>query len=245
MRYGHRLQPLVWLALAGCGSRTLSAGSQTESSDSHESETSGQDNTESGGEDNTETSGEDDTETGDEPCGLVCHNPVVVDGIQTCHSPQNGFPLRYNRVHGGGPFDPTISEPACEGDESDIECTTDVECDSGNYGKCIRGITEGHSWCRCVYSCSTDDDCNEGTLCVPPFWTNKPDWPICAPATCKGAEDCECGECGVGLISACPGTAVAVQCRTKEDLCSGYDQCDEGPCFPSQAGPWTCYFTEC
>lgn len=231
----------VWeFAGVACASRVPDDAASTSQTEASGTDASGTDDS------GTDTSGTDEGELGEETegevCELDCENPVeVAEGIVKCESG------KYNRIH-GGTFEPTVSGPGCMGDEDIIECMTDAECNSGKYGKCIHGggIIGVETWCRCEYSCSSDDDCAEGSLCLPPFGEfGPPYWPICVPASCEGPDDCECGQCGVGSFSIC-STYFTLACRTMDDYCGGGpNYCVLGSCYPTPEGPWGCRFIPC
>lgn len=190
------------------------------------------------------------TETGNEEdvCELGCEGAVeVAEGIVRC--PDD----RVNRI-GGGTFDPTITAPSCVGNEDILDCTSDAQCSDGTNGRCIQDTTylEGDSGdgdgdpgtiCRCAYSCSSDADCEQGSICVPPA-VSYSDWPICIPAGCQIGSECgECGECGMAASLqhvSCAGPVYAVECRTADDLCAG--GCKLGTCFPAPNGQWQCHY---
>jgi hypothetical protein len=235
------------LALTGCGPGHAAAepeGHATTSSDTEVTDEGAQTDTEA-----TETShAGTETGTSDEVCELGCEGATFsAEGIVRC---PDG---RHNRV-AGGTFDPTITEPSCSGDEDVLDCTSDVDCNSGSYGKCIHGLTVGEfedtTWCGCVYSCASDSDCAEGSVCVPPGVLFSPlYWPQCLPAVCETNSDCgECGECGLGVgTQYAPNggceSIYAIQCRTADDHCTY--ACDMGDCFPSQNGQWACQYIRC
>jgi hypothetical protein len=254
-----RSLPLVLvLGLLACGPGRQSAadGAETSSESTAASTESGVLETESDSEtdtssEETETSSEEsETETGNEEdvCELGCEGAVeVAEGIVRC--PDN----RVNRI-GGGTFDPTITAPSCVGNEDILDCTSDAQCSDGMNGRCIQDTTylEGDSGdgdgdpgtiCRCAYSCSSDADCEQGSICVPPA-VSYSDWPICIPAECQIGSECgECGECGMAASLqhvSCAGPVYAVECRTADDLCTG--GCKLGTCFPAPNGQWQCHY---
>jgi hypothetical protein len=242
------MQRLDWLrisllaSLTGCGTSLDDDGE----SEGNTTTTVGS-GPDSSGED-TATSAEG-TETGvDEVCELGCEgSTVLTEGIVQC---PDG---RINRV-GGGSFEPIITASACEGTEMVTNCTADAECNSGPNGKCIHGVSYDDlgtetTRCDCAYACAGDDDCGEGSFCLPPaVLPGLPDWPICWAGECATNSDCgECGECGLGAFNDGCGYAHAATCRTADDQCGGNEACAElaGECFPDSLGTWTCQYPGC
>jgi hypothetical protein len=222
-------------SLAGCSTGPDDAGSEGNTTTSMGSATESASETEAG----TET----ETETGGDVCEAVCDGATTLaEGIVAC---PDG---RINRI-GGGTFDPTNPAAACEGTEDSLLCTTDAECTDGEYGKCTH-----HTWtdefgemtttsCACTYSCATDSDCDEGSICVPPnVLPNTGDAPICHAATCTSNADCEgCAECGLGAYDDGCGYLTTIECRTPADACSSDADCaDFEFCFPDPGGTWIC-----
>lgn len=252
--------PLVLvLRLLACGPGRQSAADRTETSSSESTaastesgvlETESDSETDTSSEETETSSEESETETGNEEdvCELGCEGAVeVAEGIVRC--PDD----RVNRI-GGGTFDPTITAPSCVGNEDILDCTSDAQCSDGTNGRCIQDTTylEGDSGdgdgdpgtiCRCAYSCSSDADCEQGSICVPPA-VSYSDWPICIPAGCQIGSECgECGECGMAASLqhvSCAGPVYAVECRTADDLCAG--GCKLGTCFPAPNGQWQCHY---
>jgi hypothetical protein len=245
-------------AAGGTSTETSSSESTAASTESggHETETDSEETETDSEETETETSSEEsETETSNEEevCEFGCEGAVeVAEGIVEC---PDG---RTNRI-GGGTFDPTITAPSCVGDEDILECTSDAQCNSGMNGRCIQEMTyvEGDSGdgdgdpgtiCRCAYSCSSDDDCEQGSVCLPPEVLHPQAWPVCRPALCETGSDCgECGECGMTALGGyCPGSEAEyiAHCRTEGDTCiSG---CELGACIPQPNRGWHCeYQREC
>jgi hypothetical protein len=225
---------------------------ETESGDQTQSESDGESESESESETDTEETDteetETETETGD-ACDACEGAREIAEGIVEC---ADG---RINRV-ASGTFDPTISADPCTGNEDVIECSTDADCNSGPYGKCIHSLESGFppkTVCGCAYSCSTDDDCAEGSVCVPSgvlwgIFSDPPHWPQCVPADCENNSDCsECGECGMGrtlTLGDCY-ELYAIQCRTADDICSSSEECKGGLCYPDSDGTWVCDQIRC
>jgi hypothetical protein len=190
--------------------------------------------------------GEGTEGTGDgDVCEMGCEDPTVLaEGIVRC---SDG---RINRV-GGGTFNPSIHESSCQGIEDSLYCTSDADCNSGANGKCIHGEASFDSvvtWCDCAYSCASDDECSQGSVCLPTSVTGQPDWPFCLGASgCKTNSDCgECGECGIGAFDEgdC-GFSYTLQCRTPADQCTSDAQCPGGSCVPHATGVWICQYGSC
>lgn len=240
MRTPHFLPIFLVATLAGCRGSSQDDAVGEDHTDSIGS--TGEDGVEAG--EGVETLGsETGTETGDE-CELSCEGATeLAEGIVQC---SDGRVIRT----GGGTFDPSNSAPACMGNEAAMECASDADCNSGAYGKCIHGggfgeFGEDQTWCRCAYSCSTDDDCAAGSLCLPKEALPALYSPICVPASCGASDDCECGQCGIGAWFDCSGRNFVVQCRTMEDMCNLGAGTECGGCFPSPGGQWTCHSVEC
>lgn len=185
-------------------------------------------------------------ETGeDEVCTNGCEGAVeIAEGIVQC---PDG---RINRI-GGGTFDPTINAESCAGTETDLNCTTDADC-NGTHVKCITGIRYDDfgetTYCGCATACASDSDCEDGSVCVPPHVLDgRPDWPTCLAAPCATGSDCgECGECGLGAYDDGCGYTHAAACRSTTDVCGGDDDCEAGAtCFPLDDSGWNCHYSGC
>jgi hypothetical protein len=239
----HRLDLLrisLLASLTGCLS-TLDDGE----SDGHTTTTMGT-TAEAEGEGEGEAEGTG-TGTGDgDVCELGCEGATMLaDGIVQC---PDG---KLNRV-GGGSFDPAINASSCQGNEDDLFCSSDADCNAGAHGKCIHreeSFDIVTSWCSCVYSCASDDECSLGSVCLPTSVPGQPDWPICVAADdgCQTNSDCgECGECGIAAFDEgdC-GYRYTLQCRTAADECTANEQCMGGSCVPDETGAWVCRFGSC
>jgi hypothetical protein len=249
---------LLFISVAACG-RPLSAADSTSDTGIETGSESGRETeSESDGESETDTE-ETETETTEtettesetgEACDLCEGATEIAEGIVEC---ADG---RINRV-ASGTFDPTISADPCMGDEDVIECTTDSECNSGPYGKCIHSLEsidfQLKTVCSCAYSCSTDDDCTEGSVCVPSgvlwgFYSDPPHWPQCVAADCETGSDCsECGECGMAASHTYECVPIyAIECRTADDICSSDAMCElDHWCYPFPDGVWRCEYVRC
>jgi hypothetical protein len=191
--------------------------------------------------------GSDETETGeDEVCELGCEGATMLaEGVVQC---PDG---KINRV-GPGTFEPVITASSCYGDEDVFICTSDAECTAGANGKCIHRVSDedvgSTTWCDCVYACASDDDCGQGSVCVPPVvLPGLPDWPSCQPVgDCAINSDCgACGECGLGAYDDGCDWLHATGCRAPTDECVTDEQCDDGNCFPDFGGTWLCHWGGC
>jgi hypothetical protein len=240
------LRVILIASAFGCrpGPSDVASSNTATTTEATETASEATEDTETGGED-TE-SGSEETETGD-LCEACEGATEIAEGFVEC---ADG---RVNRIS-AGTFDPTIAASACMGNEDIIECTTDADCNSGAYGKCIHDTTwvdvEEHTICSCAYSCSTDDDCVDGSVCVPPgvFWADPAEWSQCRPAACESNSDCgECGECGMGhtlTLGDCEHL-YAIQCRTAGDTCTSSAGCKGGLCYPTPDGTWACDSVRC
>ncbi len=85
--------------------------------------------------------------------------------------------------------------------------------------------------CSCVQLCESDDDCNDGQICLhPKVWTA--DWPSCVAADCERNSDCLSGECGVARGSnSCGSNNAKLRCRSHKDECR-----DEWDCRNANEG---------
>jgi hypothetical protein len=177
-----------------------------------------------------------------DPCGPNDDGKPIADGLVRC---PDGV---VNRV-APGTFDPSVpSANSCKGDEPKLQCVTDSECNAKPYGACVHGLAQevGEQCipkCSCVYACASDADCEPDEACIPPEvhdYLNP--WPQCQPASCRDADDCEEGECGVGyeVLGYCGEDAAPLGCRTADDECRTSEDCEAG--YECQPGPdrWAC-----
>jgi hypothetical protein len=196
----------------------------------------------------TDTSSEGADTNADEVCEFGCEGATVLaEGIVQC---PDG---RINRISSGNFEDVAIvTAPACGGTEAELNCTSDAECNAAPNGKCIHGehvsgpggVVEA---CNCAYACASDDDCNDGSTCLPPsVLPGSPAWPFCWPyLACTTNSDCgECGECGLGAYYDCCNYTFGAACRSMADQCEVDVECAGGNCFPNDGG-WLCQYPEC
>lgn len=178
---------------------------------------------------------------------LPCQNPVPVP--QSDGQPSGYLKCADGTIHraekvacSGGTF------AACQGNEASLGCLSDADCGTGN-GKCAHlDSPDVGTYCGCVFSCTTDDDCGEGTICacdgvVQGNYT----WPTCVPAACATDADCAYGECGISSYADGCGFDVELACRTPGDPCRTDSQCQQGyQCVtPYNSGTWSCQTTGC
>jgi hypothetical protein len=158
----------------------------------------------------------------------------------------DGAPNGYERCPDGAvnrasaePVGSWAFEPACAGDETFRDCTTDADCTAAPNGHCTSGtgIDTGETYCACTYGCETDADCADGSVCLPPGVVDTGfTWPTCQPASCVTNADCDSGECGVSSYDNGCGFTVQLSCRSEADACRTDADCD--PSLPDCGVNW-------
>lgn len=83
-------------------------------------------------------------------------------------------------------------------------------------------LTCEHPPCLVQVGCQSDADCAEEEVCVCATEVQRAS--RCVPAFCKGAEDCESGECGA-VGSDCQSDILGFACRTAQDECQSDEEC--------------------
>ena len=104
------------------------------------------------------------------------------------------------------------------------DCTEDADCGREPNGQCASWWNGFDQNCYCQYLCSSDLDCEPGTICVSPKASSY-DWPVCVPATCTQDADCPSGECGLGTARDMDTIYAELSCRSEADTCHGDDGC--------------------
>lgn len=164
-------------------------------------------------------------------------------GTVACADPQslllpNGDPTGYelcadgsiNRVSSAD-FDINEGWEACRGDEADLNCTTDADCDDGEYGRCASLVSEWDTgsdpeYCGCIYPCGNDDDCDVGQVCNPPnLGEGSETYPRCIGAECQTGDDCQSGECALTTYNNGCGWHNQHTCRSERDHCRDDEDC--------------------
>jgi len=139
------------------------------------------------------------------------------------HRPEPGTcpqPERDGVAGGGG-------QPPMEG-----SCTVDDHCDAKPNGYCVTETVELEV-SYCIYSCSTDADCDAGQICScePNFERSQTGESvtlgICRGASCGTDGDCGANSLCISPVDAACGTARPGEfhCQKPEDECSGPGDC--------------------
>lgn len=119
-----------------------------------------------------------------------------------------------------------IPQPQCKGTERHQRCKTDADCTEHPHGRCTSGAGQIGTYCGCQYSCTSDDECGDGEVCVCGDAITTPHGgSICAPAACTKAADCGDQPCGVSSYHNGCGRQVKLQCRGAEDACESATDC--------------------
>lgn len=135
-----------------------------------------------------------------------------------------------NRVSSAD-FDINSGYDLCRGDEADLRCDADSDCDQGENGRCASLLIEWDSggdpeYCGCIYPCKNDDDCDVGQACNPPdLGEGSEPYPICLGAECQTGDDCESGECGFTTYNSGCGWDNQHNCRDDRDTCRDDEDC--------------------
>ncbi len=139
----------------------------------------------------------------------------------------------------------------CQGTEMTLECVTSADCQAKKFGSCITysGGAPGPevTGCGCQYQCSSDADCDPGSICACAGITD-PGKAFCIPAPgCATGADCASGECGYSEYNYGCGTEYNLYCRAGADACRGAADCDQYyECAVETPGsPFTCLTTTC
>ena len=117
------------------------------------------------------------------------------------------------------------------------ECTSDAQCTTGKNGRCMvvgSRVREN----RCTYdACTVDADCKTGGPCECSATGN-----VCLPGNCRTDADCGTdGSCGRSNPM-CGEGEPSYYCRTPNDTCVDYDDCDKGSrcLYVPEVGHYTC-----
>lgn len=126
-------------------------------------------------------------------------------------------------------------------DDDDPICNSDLDCDEDTFGQCL---PNGQLGCGCVYGCSTDDDCDEGAICLcgQPFGR-------CVRSTCRTDADCrhEGALCADAPTTVCDEVPIIeFACFLPQDECHIDSECEEPgeKCVLGHDGVRTCQLPE-
>jgi hypothetical protein len=123
-------------------------------------------------------------------------------------------------------------------DDEGCDCTLANDCMDLPYGSCQFGFEGG---CGCVFGCATDDDCNDGQVCVCAGVVGP--YAQCVPADCAISSDCGAGDCGLSTQHNVCGDSYALACAGPNESCHDDGECPDAPCpdFPdSDNVAWYC-----
>jgi len=142
-----------------------------------------------------------------------------------------------------------IPGEACQGDETNQSCTTDVDCTDRANGRCMHlsfeGPGSGETSCGCLYACATDADCQDGTVCACANITGG--YARCISAECKSGDECDSGERGLSTFDDGCGTSYQLACRSNADTCRSNADCaqDEQCGLDYDSSNWACRTAGC
>lgn len=133
--------------------------------------------------------------------------------------------------------------PASCADDDASDCTADSQCDAHFNGICDVRASGG---CGCVYGCTADEDCDEGTIC-------RCGAPIseCVVASCVTDADCplEGSLCVESIATICEGDTVRqLGCTLDVDVCLFDSDCEDADarCVLDHDGVRRCHLpSEC
>lgn len=146
---------------------------------------------------------------------------------------------------------PDVTTPAtCDAGGA---CSTDAECTAAPGGRCLDG-PDVSTFCECVYTCATDDDCASAEVCACASLTQTV--PRCVPASCRTSADCDDGLCGLSTTTTfCGAIIVELACLDESSECRGQSCAPVEVCNdPSMTrmpvcqvldGSWSCYDFGC
>ncbi len=233
--------PLRWSLLAAMGLTAACTGtkSDTDITGTVPTDTSGGSGSGSGGEGTTDTPIATD----------LCVDPVAVTDPNT--GADSGFVRcadgTLNRSTAVATV-PAYAGSACIGDEEYLSCTTDADCTAAPYGFCAHEdlVPSDEASCGCVYSCTTDDDCGDGSACVPKNIGPRVYATVCVPADCRTDADCDSGECGLSSYNDGCGTTTRLQCRDdRVDECRADTDCADQCASSDDHARFECRTTNC
>lgn len=145
----------------------------------------------------------------------------------------------------------TVTGEACANPGEFASCQSDADCNAKPGGRCLTQWGEfggdGTS-CGCSYPCTTDADCDDGSVCacaglVTGLVDNQ-----CVTKNCDTNADCGSGECGLSSYDDGCGRRIALACRDDADVCRSNDDCSAngGECAPMYPGEtYACQTPNC
>jgi hypothetical protein len=126
-------------------------------------------------------------------------------------------------------------------------CQKDSDCTAKPNGYCgviswFGGEPPG-AGCECIYGCTEDADCGEGSICLCGEPVGR-----CAPATC--VSDAACPEGGCSLYESMPGCpSIHFACQLLADECASNQECEaknqDKPFCTIKEGKRVCSSWEC
>jgi hypothetical protein len=123
--------------------------------------------------------------------------------------------------------------------ETQPQCVTDQDCDSGLNGRCACSVvvTSDQVFGECTYdSCTSDNNCDGGVCNCDSNQGN-----ACVGGNCRTDSDCGDGGYCSGSPGGCGGATVGYFCHTPSDQCVNNQDCSGNVCFYSpSAKHWIC-----
>ena len=170
-----------------------------------------------------------ETDTGVEPDPYLCDNPVEIlqagtdlpSGFVSC---DDGFVHRVAPVECVAPQGTDTAICA----EFPNACGTGADCTDGLYGSCQ---DDGIQGCVCNYGCSTDADCDAGSICACAGVIGQQ--ATCIPANCVTDDNCGAGLCGLSTYQGCCGDSYQLACADPIEECHVNADCGLDLCDPS------------
>jgi hypothetical protein len=164
---------------------------------------------------------------GDPPPPFDCENPTPImqagtempSGFVQC---ANGFIHHAEAVECVTPQG--MDHPDCANFGG--TCQTNADCMLNPYGSCQMEGFDG--FCSCNYGCVTDDDCQDGEVCVCAGVIGP--YAQCIPGECTTGEDCAGELCGLSTHHDVCSDSHEMACTTATDECHVDADCEPAPC---------------